>query len=91
MAISCPNSTLLNPPTATLGDCGYNVVTKLLGDAVSRPARRAKKPDRPASITIICWLIVIGSVISLLQFMAGARDPMVTELLEQGPIPISLL
>lgn len=53
---------------------------------------RAKLPvpcQRPTSVTVICWLLVISGICSALSGIVGLNNPMARELMSKSPIPIS--
>ena len=45
---------------------------------------------RPKSVSIISWLLIIASIISLVSTVASYGNPIAHELMAQSPIPIPL-
>lgn len=45
---------------------------------------------RPTSITVISWILIVISLISLVAGTASLNDPMTIELMSRSPLPISL-
>lgn len=46
--------------------------------------------ERPKSITVIAWFLIVTGAISIFTSLTGLNNPMVKELMAKSPLPISL-
>lgn len=46
--------------------------------------------ERPKSITVIAWFLIVTGVISVFTSLTSLNNPMVKELMAKSPLPVSL-
>lgn len=46
--------------------------------------------QRPKSVTVICWLLIITGSISLVASFINLNNPIVKEMMAKSPVPISI-
>lgn len=46
--------------------------------------------ERPKSVTIIAWFLIVSGVISVFTSLSSLNNPMVKELMSKSPLPIPL-
>ena len=46
--------------------------------------------ERPKSVTVIAWFLIVTGVISTFTSLSSLNNPMVKELMSKSPLPISL-
>ena len=46
--------------------------------------------ERPKSVTVIAWILIVTGVISVFTILSSLNNPMVKELMSKSPLPIPL-
>ncbi|MBN1378683.1 MAG: hypothetical protein JXA04_05565 [Gammaproteobacteria bacterium] len=46
--------------------------------------------DRPKSITVICWILIVMAAISLITSTLSMNNPIAREIMEKSPLPINI-
>lgn len=46
--------------------------------------------ERPKSITVVCWILIVMGGISLITSLLSFNNPVTQELMSKSPIPISI-
>ena len=54
------------------------------------PTRGAIMKERPKSITIVCWILIVTGVFSLFSSTLHFNDSKVLEIMSKIPLPISI-
>lgn len=46
--------------------------------------------ERPKSVTVIAWILIVMGAISVFTILSSSNNPMVKELMSKSPLPIPL-
>src|SRR5262245_37136235 len=80
--MKCPRCNLINPDSALRCDCGWDFSTGAINE----------KMKRPTSVSVIAWILIVNSILSLIVTLVVIDNPIVMELMAKlmakSPLPI---